>query len=98
MKELLALLHEAGHTDFRDARGPLAFTQRQAAGKFTSEEATAFIERLQTDEAEGTQAVADHERRPAPADRALARVPTERLVAELRRRGWGVTDPPATTT
>ena len=39
VQELLALLHHAGHTDFRDARGPMGFTQRQAAGKFTRDEA-----------------------------------------------------------
>ena len=32
---LLTLLTNAGHTGFRDARGPMGFTQRQAAGKFT---------------------------------------------------------------
>jgi hypothetical protein len=45
MKELSALLHDAGHADFRDARGPMGFNQRQAAGKFTRDEATAFIDR-----------------------------------------------------
>jgi hypothetical protein len=35
VQELLTLLQDAGHTDFRDARGPMGFTQRQAAGKFT---------------------------------------------------------------
>jgi hypothetical protein len=45
--ELLTLLHDAGHTDFRDARGPMGFTQRQAAGKFSRDEATAFIDQLQ---------------------------------------------------
>ena len=35
INELLELLHAAGHEDFRDARGPMGFTQRQAAGKFT---------------------------------------------------------------
>src|SRR5689334_6981718 len=47
VNELLGLLNEAGHTDFRDARGPMGFTQRQAAGKFTRDEAEAFIEQLQ---------------------------------------------------
>ncbi|MDO8390981.1 MAG: hypothetical protein Q7V57_10860 [Actinomycetota bacterium] len=50
VQQLLALLEAAGHTDFRDARGPLGFTQRQAAGKFTRSEVEAFIEQL---EAEG---------------------------------------------
>jgi len=56
------LLHEAGHRDFRDARGPLGFTQRQAAGKFSRDEADAFIQQLQ-DEADqstvATQASSD---------------------------------------
>ena len=47
VQELLALLHEAGHSDFRDARGPMGFNQRQAAGKFSRGEAEAFIEQLQ---------------------------------------------------
>lgn len=49
MRELLALVVAAGHTDFRDARGPLQLTQRQAAGKFTRDEAEAYIERLQAE-------------------------------------------------
>jgi hypothetical protein len=47
LRELLTLLQEAGHSDFRDARGPMGFTQRQAAGKFTRDEVAAFIDRLQ---------------------------------------------------
>jgi len=46
LHELLTLLKEAGHTDFRDARGSTGFTQRQAAGKFTHD-AAALIDRLQ---------------------------------------------------
>src|SRR5687767_15033524 len=42
VQELLSLLQEAGHSDFRDARGPMGFSQRQAAGKFTRAEADAF--------------------------------------------------------
>ncbi|MCU1503743.1 MAG: hypothetical protein JWM12_3097 [Ilumatobacteraceae bacterium] len=47
IQELLSLLQDAGHSDFRDARGPMGFTQRQAGGKFSREEADAFIEQLQ---------------------------------------------------
>jgi len=54
MEELSALLQGAGHSDFRDARGPMGFTQRQAGGKFTRDEAAAFIERLQGDDEAGT--------------------------------------------
>ena len=48
LRELLELLAAAGHSDFRDARGPMGFNQRQAGGKFTRDEADEFIERLQT--------------------------------------------------
>ena len=51
LKALLALLRDAGHADFRDARGPMGFTQRQASGRFTSDEADAFIRQLE-DEAD----------------------------------------------
>ncbi len=49
VQQLLTLLQQAGHSDFRDARGPLGFTQRQAAGKFTREEAEALIDQLQSE-------------------------------------------------
>ena len=39
IKELLELIQNAGHLDFRDARGPMGFTQRQGGGKFTRGEA-----------------------------------------------------------
>ena len=32
VSELLDLVQQAGHADFRDARGALGLTQRQAAG------------------------------------------------------------------
>jgi hypothetical protein len=83
VQELMALLRDAGHSDFRDARGPLGFTQRQAAGKFTRDEADAFIDQLQaacgTDETGGD-----------PALRAIA---DHQLAAELQRRGWIVVEP-----
>ena len=49
LDELLELLAAAGHSDFRDARGPMGFNQRQAGGKFTRDEADAFIEQLQSE-------------------------------------------------
>jgi hypothetical protein len=94
VQELLALLHDAGHTDFRDARGPMGFTQRQAAGRFTRDEVGMFIDRLQDAEGGGEPPV---DRTPAPrlsaAAQALARTPADQLAAELRRRGWTVTEP-----
>ena len=95
MRELLALLNDAGHTDFRDARGPMGFTQRQAAGKFTRDEAAAFIARLQGNEPEvGPLAVGPAARLSAQSQ-LLRHLPAEQLVAELRRRGWMVTEPVA---
>jgi hypothetical protein len=88
MKQLLALLQEAGHTGFRDARGPMGFTQRQSAGKFTREEASAFIDRLQDaqfDEASATTAASL-----SAEEEEIRRMPAEPLAAELRRRGWTV--------
>ena len=94
LQELLALLQEAGHSDFRDARGPMGFTQRQGAGKFTRDEAAALIEQLQN--AAPTEDLPQGGE-PAPrlsaAARALGRVPTEELAAELQRRGWIVIEP-----
>lgn len=46
VRELLELLQAAGHADFRDARGPMGFTQRQAGGKFTRDEAQELIDQL----------------------------------------------------
>jgi hypothetical protein len=93
MKELLALLMDVGHTDFRDARGPMGFTQRQAAGKFTRDEAEAFIARLKGNELDASALA------PAPAARISAQeqlmrhLPADQLAVELRRRGWTVTEP-----
>ena len=94
VRELLSLLQDAGHTDFRDARGPMGFTQRQATGKFTRDEATGFIDQLQAAADDG---VAVETAAPAPrlssAEQALRRVPTEQLAGELQRRGWIVIEP-----
>jgi hypothetical protein len=95
VQELVELLHEAGHVDFRDARGPMGFTQRQAGGRFTREEADAFIARLQeAGTAPDEPLVRERPPRPAPPERSLARVPDEQLAAELRNRGWTVTPSP----
>lgn len=93
VQELLALLQDAGHTDFRDARGPMGFTQRQAAGKFTRDEAAAFIAQLQETESSGEPAASRPPSRVSAAEQALRRMPAERLAAELQRRGWVVVQP-----
>jgi len=93
-QELLALLRDAGHTDFRDARGPMGFTQRQSAGRFTRDEATAFIDQLQEAQHEGTTtASAEPTARLSAQERAIRSMPAEQLAAELRRRGWTTVEP-----
>lgn len=103
MKELVELLNAAGHTDFRDARGPMGFTQRQAGGKFTRDEADAFIAQLQewAEIAEAADAVPEPAKPSASAmkpkvtaaEKSLKNVPTEVLAAELQKRGWVVLEP-----
>jgi hypothetical protein len=95
LQELLGLLQAAGHSDFRDARGPMGFTQRQGNGKFTRDEADGFIAQLQ-EAADAEKAPAAVAAGPAPApgaDRMLGALPAERLAAELQRRGWVVMEP-----
>ena len=100
--ELLELLQAAGHTDFRDARGPMGFTQRQAAGKFTAQEAADFIDQLQEAEHQRNLGATDEEDadpppsavpKPSAAELALREFSDQLLAAELQRRGWIVVEP-----
>jgi hypothetical protein len=93
VRELLALLNDAGHTDFRDARGQMGFTQRQAAGKFTRDEAAAFIARLQGNELEAAPLAVVPAAKLSAQEQLLRHLPAEQLAAELRRRGWTVAEP-----
>ena len=94
VQELLSLLHEAGHTDFRDARGPMGLTQRQAAGKFTRQEAATLIDRLHDAEPDEDVAVtANPTAGPSAEEQAMRRISAEQLASELRRRGWTVAEP-----
>ncbi|MGI8755100.1 MAG: hypothetical protein ACR2MB_04410 [Acidimicrobiales bacterium] len=94
VRTLLELVQRAGHSDFRDARGPLGLTQRQAAGKFTRDEAAALIEQLEAAEETGADAApVEPIRRLTAAEQALRKVPTAKLAAELQRRGWIVVEP-----
>ncbi len=92
VNELLSLLGDAGHSDFRDARGPMGFTQRQAAGKFSRDEADTFIQQMQ-DEAEQNAAPVAERAVAVVIDQAVRKIPTEQLAAELQRRGWIVAAP-----
>jgi hypothetical protein len=93
IKELLALLKEAGHSDFRDARGPLGFSQRQAAGKFSRDEADAYITQLQDAESGGSVPVAAPAWRQSTQEQILKILSSEQLAGELRRRGWTAIEP-----
>ncbi len=94
VKELLGLVQDAGHIDFRDARGPMGFTQRQAAGKFTRDEAAAFIDGLQDADVDTETPVTDRPvTRLSAAEQAIRRMPAHQLAAELQRRGWVVIEP-----
>jgi hypothetical protein len=102
---LLSLVQKAGHDGFRDARGPLGLTQRQAGGKFSRNEASALIDRLLA-EGDGDHEGGNGDGGPSTgeqisaADRleaerasALRGMPAGLLASELERRGWAVTPP-----
>lgn len=93
LQDLAELLERAGHEDFRDARGPMGFNQRQAGGKFTRDEAQAFIDELEAaEDAANEQPAAARPAAPSPPPEKgpLAEVPSDELAAELRQRGWTV--------
>ena len=93
VQELLTLLQEAGHSGFRDARGPMGFSQRQAAGKFTRTEADTVIERLRDAEFDPAKSVEIPTWRRSAQEQVLRQMPAEPLAIELRRRGWTVLEP-----
>ncbi len=103
VQQLRELLAAAGHDDFREARGPLGLTQRQAAGKFTRTEAEELIATLEAaaevGASDGGAAVVAAAERPAVRQRAarkdpdLAKIPSEVLAGELQSRGWVVLEP-----
>lgn len=72
----------------------MGFTQRQAAGKFTREEATVFIDRLQeAATSAGPGRPVEPVTRLSPTEQTLRRLPAHQLAAELQRRGWVVMEP-----
>lgn len=95
MRELTELLEAAGHSDFKDARGPMGFTQRQASGKFTRDEADEFIAALQEAAEASPEPVPSQRKtaRPSRTEPKLATFSDQQLAAELQRRGWVVMEP-----
>jgi hypothetical protein len=97
---LLSLVQKAGHSSWRDARGPLGLTQRQASGKFSKIEASALIDRLlgesSGDDDDGTaastgEAISAADRLAAERAEILRGMPAGLLAAE--RRDWIATPP-----
>ena len=93
LRDLTALIEGAGHADFKDARGPLGLNQRQAGGRFTQDEATDLIARLEADaeaeeqkeqkgQSEGTDGP---EEAPAPATPPRAASRTQSLARQRQR-------------
>ena len=97
IRDLLELVLAAGHADFRDARGPLGLTQRQAGGKFTRDEADALIDLLrhqaETTDDDGPARTTEPAHRLSATEQAARALPAEVLAAELQRRGWVVMEP-----
>jgi hypothetical protein len=71
----------------------MGFTQRQAGGRFTRDEADEFIERLQEGESDPGKRVEAQGWRHSTQEQVLGHMPAELLAAELRRRGWLVIEP-----
>ncbi len=103
---LLSLVEKAGHTGFRDARGPLGLTSRQASGKFSRQEASALIDLLLATPGDGDdeptrcsvttdtgESIAAAMRLEAQRVEMLRGMPAHLLATELERRGWHVDSP-----
>jgi hypothetical protein len=85
LKLLLSLLQAEGYDDFRSARGPMGFTQRQGGGKFTRDEASALIDQLQNGEAIDEAPAATVEPPAAVVKRAVAKKAAVAKPAESSR-------------
>ena len=65
----------------------MGFTQRQAGGRFTRDEADEVIQRLQDTEFDSGKPVEVEGWRQSAQEQLLARMPAEQLAVDLRRRG-----------
>jgi hypothetical protein len=100
---LESLVLKAGHSSFRDARGPLGLTQRQAGGKFTRDEASTLIDQLLQSDPDheviggrGGPSMEEHraeQQLESQRIQAIQGMPADLLADELRRRGWAVAEP-----
>jgi hypothetical protein len=102
---LESLVLKAGHSSFRDARGPLGLTQRQSSGKFTRDEASTLIDQLLETDPDVSPVIGGRSAEPtmeqhraeqqleAQRVQALRGMPATLLADELRSRGWTVSEP-----
>lgn len=95
IEELLDLLLAAGFENFKEARYQMDFTQRQAGGKFTRDEADEYIAKLQERSEIEADSIAPVQKatKPSAAAKALSKYSDQDLAAELQRRGWIVAEP-----
>jgi hypothetical protein len=93
LQELTQLVRDAGHEGLREARHPLGLTQRQAAGRFTRDEADDLISRLQATDVAPLTLLAPESSKSAAAQKVLRLMPADQLAVELERRGWTVIPP-----
>jgi hypothetical protein len=73
----------------------MGFTQRQAAGKFTRDEAAAFIAQLRGDELNAAPVAVIPAAKLSAQEQLPRHLTADQLAAELRRRGWTVAEPVA---
>lgn len=101
--ELAELLEARGFDSFKEARHPFGLTQRQAAGKFTTEEVDELIDRLQeadvaaagvTDAAGEAAETPDQRRRRERDEEIAVSLASEVMATELVNRGWCCIPPP----
>ena len=71
----------------------MGFTQRQAGGRFTRDEADELIQRLQDSESDPANPMEVQGWRRTAQEQLLGQMPAEQLAVELRRRGWMVIEP-----
>ena len=93
--ELLDLLMAAGFESFKEARYQMDFSQRQAGGKFTRDEADEYIVMLQERAEIEEESIAPvvKVKPPSPSSKGLRKFSDQELAAELQSRGWIVAEP-----
>ena len=95
LEQLLDLVMDAGFESVKEARYQMDFTQRQAGGKFTRDEADEYIAKLEERSEIEEDSLAPVQKAPrlSATEKALQKFSDEDLASELQRRGWIVAAP-----